>query len=77
MIEKIDHIPKGYKKFYLRAANKVYLARERSCLFCKYCDDIIWDYTNGPYLVSCEKYKDIETGLKGKCKYFRKGADYV
>ena len=30
------------------------IAPDTCCLFCKHCDDIFWDYTNGPYLLSCE-----------------------
>lgn len=77
MLVKIDYIPKGYTIFNLRAAGKKYVVRKKSCLLCKYCVDIVWDYTNGPYMVSCEKRKDTEKGFSGKCRYYRKGVDYV
>lgn len=76
-MEKIDHIPKGYKLFELRAAGKKYVAKKNSCLFCKYCTDIYWDYTNGIYSIVCDKEKSIDNGIAGKCAYFRYGSDYV
>lgn len=76
-MEKIDHIPKGYRKFYLRAAGKIYIAPEKCCLFCKHCDDIVWDYTNGPYMVHCDKEMDYNKGFAGKCCKFRYRGDYV
>lgn len=56
-------------------------APEKCCLFCKHCDDIWWDYTNGPYMLSCEIFyvpkdcggKGVPSevgGTEGKCKFF-------
>lgn len=50
-------------------------APEKSCLFCRKCDDIIWDYTNGPYCFFCEEdtngEKELtERGAIGECEYF-------
>lgn len=57
-------------------------APEKSCLFCRKCDDIIWDYTNGPYCFFCEKDADgkkelTERGAIGKCEYFDENYEYV
>ena len=50
-------------------------APERACLFCKKCHDLIWDYTNGPYMFFCDEdvdgEKDLtEKGAIGKCVVF-------
>lgn len=33
---------------------KVYKLFDTHCAFCKYCTDIFWDYTNGPYMFLCK-----------------------
>lgn len=48
---------------------------EKSCVFCKNCTDVFWDYTNGPYAFICEKDKKyekelIEKGYIGECEEF-------
>ena len=41
---------------------KFYIEDIKSCLTCKYCIDVIWDYTNGPYMTICGISKnDINT----------------
>lgn len=30
-----------------------YLIPEKHCLSCKYCTDVFWDYTHGPYMCLC------------------------
>lgn len=30
----------------------------RSCLFCKHCTDVFYDYTSGPYMFMCDKMLD-------------------
>lgn len=27
---------------------------DKDCIFCKHCS-CVWDYTNGPYMFSCDK----------------------
>lgn len=27
----------------------------KSCVFCSHCKDFFYDYTNGPYLICCDK----------------------
>ena len=39
---------------YIGGAFKVE-ANGRSCLFCLYCTDFFYDFTNGPYLFFCKK----------------------
>lgn len=29
---------------------RIFGAHKNSCLFCKHCTDIFYDYTNGPYM---------------------------
>lgn len=43
------------------------LAPDDSCLFCKYCTDFFWDYTNGPYMFFCD-INDVS--VEGTCKMF-------
>lgn len=57
-------------------------APEKSCLFCRKCDDIIWDYTNGPYCFFCEEdvncEKELtEKGAIGECEYFEENYDKI
>lgn len=41
------------KKF--KCANGyTYVVKDRTCLVCKHCTDILYDYTNGPYMAFCE-----------------------
>lgn len=42
----------------------------RSCLFCGNCTDVIWDYTNGPYMFLCDIGKDTREGAAGNCRLF-------
>lgn len=53
-------------------------ARPNSCFFCKHLTDIVWDYTNGPYMFFCDihhmteesEVDPIEIGMRGKCVDF-------
>lgn len=48
-----------------------------SCMFCKHCTDMFWDYTNGPYMFMCELSEldaDTDAGYEGKCDKFEEGA---
>ena len=51
-------------------------APEKSCLFCRKCDDIIWDYTNGPYSFFCEEDTDGAKDLS-ECEYFEENYDEI
>ena len=33
---------------------KTYSMPENHCVFCKHCDDVFYDYTNGPYMFLCK-----------------------
>lgn len=70
-MKKINFVPKGWKLYTIQATGKQYVARETSCLFCKYCTDVFWDYTNGIYLVYCALDLDIDIGLSGNCKKYK------
>jgi len=57
----------------------IYICRPDSCLICKNNDSILWDYTNGPYFVSCALHMEpihdpIEKRLK--CRYFKLDEDF-
>ena len=44
----------------------------KACMFCDHCTDVWWDYTNGPYMVSCDLKLDPNEsgGYEGKCEQF-------
>lgn len=46
-------------------------AHKHSCPFCLHCTDILFDFTNGPYMFFC--LKDAEQGgvLQNGCKEFK------
>ena len=57
-------------------------APEKSCLFCRKCNDIIWDYTNGPYCFFCEEDANCEKeltekGAIGECECFEENYEFV
>lgn len=70
MAEEFTRVYDG-KNFKVRA-------RPNSCFFCKHLTDIVWDYTNGPYMFFCDKNHmtseddedPIEIGMRGLCKDF-------
>ena len=41
-------------KIYRCDNGKYYGGPQKSCLFCKHCTDLLWDYTHGPYMFFCE-----------------------
>lgn len=43
------------------------------CLFCAFCSDVFFDYTNGPYMFLCDMGADTEIGVTGKCQLFVEG----
>jgi len=46
-------------------------APKTSCFFCRYCTDIFFDFTNGPYMLMCDKGKEpYDDGVFGKCDGF-------
>lgn len=51
------------------------IAPENSCLFCKHCTDVFWDFIHGPYLTLCDKDKDVEKGAEGKCDNFEESEE--
>ena len=46
-------------------------AHPRACLFCDLCTDVIFDYTNGPYMFICVKSHDTDKGMNGNCEHFK------
>lgn len=71
----------GKRKYVVEPGFTIW-APERSCLFCRKCDDIIWDYTNGPYCFFCEEDTDgakdlTERGCIGGCEYFIEDYEFV
>lgn len=57
--------------------DRSYMAHPRACFFCKHLENVVWDYTHGPYMFFCEKYREdpdgeyTERGLKGECPDFQ------
>ena len=45
----------------------------KCCCFCEHCNDIFWDFTNGPYMFLCDLEKDYDNE-KG-CDFFEQDAD--
>ena len=60
-----QEIQNGYKKF--EGDGYTIIAHPKSCFFCKHCVEILFDFTNGPYMFVCDKEKDTNSGLKGEC----------
>lgn len=56
---------KLYKYDYDSGRLSVY-CKEGSCLICSHCTDVLWDYTNGPYMAFCELDLEMET-----CNHFK------
>ena len=46
------------------------MAPSTSCLFCKSCTDVFWDFTNGPYMFLCDAEGDTNKGAVGECELF-------
>ena len=44
----------GVVKPFECANGSVYLLPKSHCGFCKHCFDILYDYTNGPYMFFCD-----------------------
>lgn len=36
------------------ANGRKYLVPEDACPVCEHCTDILWDFTNGPYMFFCD-----------------------
>lgn len=53
-----NELPPDYKIYEIEPGFKVG-AHKRSCLFCRHCRDLWWDYTNGPYMFLCD-FDDVE-----------------
>ena len=64
----------GKRKYVVEPGFTIW-APEKSCLFCRKCEDIIWDYTNGPYCFSCEE--DTKSGAIGECDYFEENYEEI
>ena len=72
-----------HKVFELSDGRK-FGAHKHSCLFCKHCSDIYWDYTNGIYAINCNKYWNNEESMIehiklsfccGKCEFFEESEE--
>ena len=54
---------------------RIFGAHKNSCLFCKHCTDIFYDYTNGPYMFFCDlglndarlEKNYVKLSFEGKC----------
>ena len=71
MIEQIEYVPVGYKKWYSDLMGITYVVREKSCFFCQHCTDVFLDYTHGPYMIICDIQADDEKGYAGICSEFK------
>jgi hypothetical protein len=71
----------GKRKYVVEPGFTIW-APEKSCLFCRKCCDIIWDYTNGPYCFLCKEDTNgekelIESGAIGECEYFEENYEEI
>lgn len=69
---KQEAIDKSYREF--KGEGYTVLAHPKSYFFCEHCTDIIYDFSNGPYMVVCNIEFDsdhIDMGLKGMCDKFK------
>ena len=77
MEESMSELKPEHKLFECENG-KTYEAHKRSCLFCKHCTDIFYDYTNGPYMFICGFECDLDMkeakykSFKGLCPKFEK-----
>ena len=46
------------------------MAPPKCCLFCVFCTDVYFDYTNGPYMFMCARDGDTDLGVAGNCQLF-------
>lgn len=46
---------KGETRLYGLENGAVYKMPSVHCVFCKHCTDLFYDYTNGPYMFTCDK----------------------
>ena len=46
------------------------MAPSTCCLFCEFCTDVFFDFTNGPYMFMCARDGDTEAGAAGECPLF-------
>lgn len=60
------------KKKYKLNCGFVVKAPLKSCLFCKHCTDIFYDF-GGIYNTYCDKNKDVVKGSQGKCCFYKRG----
>ena len=42
------------RQYEIEEIGRVYLLPVHHCVFCKYCNDLLYDYTNGPYMFFCD-----------------------
>lgn len=54
---------------------RTYLAHPKACLFCDNCTNIVFDYTNGPYMAMCDIGLPEDIGMTGKCKGFKEDGE--
>ena len=59
-------------RFFKCENGNVYMCSDRACVFCDHCIDIIYDYTNGPYLLLCE-LPEHDTHNGAGCEHFIEG----
>lgn len=45
---------KGTTKLFECESGGVYRFPINHCVFCRHCTDLFYDYTNGPYMFSCD-----------------------
>lgn len=41
--------------------DRSYMAHPRACFFCKHLENVVWDYTHGPYMFFVKNTAKIQT----------------
>lgn len=73
-MKSIDHVPPGYKIYEFYTGMKI-VAPENCCLFCKHCNNILYD-SDGPYHTDCDLgFYDEKHMTPGKCEKFEAEED--
>lgn len=67
------------QRLYEMKTGPAYWCPEKSCVFCKHCDDIIYD-SHGPYMFFCNYQMDpgedyTNLGYQGKCEKFEENEE--
>lgn len=74
--EFINHCKEKGLKPYEYGNGHMVGCKPDSCLFCKHCTDVFWDYTHGPYAIICDlQLFEERIDNNNKCSKFEEEED--